>query len=112
MIRGEIWTVSGAGDYAGKPRPALIVQSDRFSRTTSVTVCPLTTMSVEAPLIRLRLHPTAANGLSFPALIMIDKIVTVPRHKMGRRVGSVSGQVLSEVERALSTFLGIAEAPI
>ena len=65
MRRGEIWTASG-GDYAGKPRPVVIVQDDRFDATASITVCPFTTDPTDAPLFRPLVEPSAANGLRTP----------------------------------------------
>ena len=78
MRRGEIWTVAGGSDYAGKPRPAVILQDDRFD-TDSVTVCPFTTDTTEALLFRVEIEPGAENGLSQACRLMVDKITTVRR---------------------------------
>ena len=74
MSRGEVWTVAGGGDYAGKPRPAVIVQDDRFDATASVTVCVFTTNPADVPLVRPLIEPNERNGLREPSRIMIDKI--------------------------------------
>jgi mRNA interferase MazF len=105
--RGEIWTVAGAPDYAGKPRPAVIVQDDRFD-TDSVTVCPLTTDPTEAPLFRLPLEPSADNGLTATSRLMIDKITTVRRAKLGERIGALDDATLVALNRSMIVFLGIA----
>lgn len=107
MIRGELWTASGR-DYAGKPRPVLIVQDDRFDATDSVTICPLTTNDTGAPLLRIPLQPNAYNGLTSPSHIMVDKITTVPRSKIDRRIGKVTTTEMLQLERALLVFLGMA----
>jgi mRNA interferase MazF len=105
--RGEIWTVAG-GVYASKPRPALIIQDDRFDVTTSVTVCPLSTVLRDAPLTRVLIEPTEANGLVQPSEIMVDRITTVRRVSVGGRVGLLTKQDMIRVERSLLVFLGIA----
>jgi mRNA interferase MazF len=84
--RAEIRTVSGGADYAGKPRPAVVVQDDHFD-TDSVTVCPFTTDPTEAPLFRLAVAPEPGNGLAVPSRIMVDKVTTVRRSRLGVRVG-------------------------
>lgn len=106
-MRGELWSASGR-DYAGKPRPVLVVQDDRFDATDSVTVCPLTTTTAGAPLLRIPLQPNASNGLTTPSHIMIDKITTVPRSKIGQRIGKVSTTDMLQLERGLLVFLGMA----
>lgn len=107
MIRGELWTASGR-DYAGKPRPALIIQADLFDATDSVTICPLTTNTTGAPLLRIPLQPNAYNGLTTPSHIMVDKITTVSRSKLGQRIGKVSTTEMLQLERGLLVFLGMA----
>jgi mRNA interferase MazF len=105
--RGEIWTLAGAPDYVGKPRPAVIVQDDRFD-TDSVTVCPLTTDSTEAPLLRLPLELSADNGLAATSRLMVDKITTVRRAKLGERIGALDDATLVALNRSMIVFLGIA----
>lgn len=108
MNRGELWTVAG-GVYASKPRPALVIQDDHFDHTDSVVVLPLSTTVVDAPLLRVRVPSTATTGIQSESYIMIDKITTVRRSHVGQRIGRVSSTILVEVERALLTFLGIAD---
>lgn len=107
MRRGEIWTVSGGTNYAGKPRPAVIVQDDRFD-TDSVTVCPLTTDPIEAPLFRLPIEPSEQNGLKARSRLMVDKLTTVPRAKLGNRVGALDDATVVALNRSMIVFLGIA----
>ena len=107
MRRGELWTVAG-GVYASKPRPALIVQDDLFEGTASVTVAPLTTTLVDAPLLRVRIAADYLTGLQHDSQVMIDKVTTVRRENVGTRVGRLALESLVEVERALMAFLGLA----
>lgn len=107
MKRGEIWTASGRG-YAGKPRPVLIVQDDRFDATDSATLCPLTTDPTELPLLRIPMRPNVTNGLAAPSSIMVDKITTVHKSKLGQLVGRISTTEMLQVERGLLVYLGIA----
>lgn len=108
MKRGEIWTVAGGPDYAGKPRPAVILQDDAFDATASVTVCPFTTHAVEAPLMRLPIEPSEHNGLRSASHLMIDKVTTVPKTKLESRIGRLSDEDLIRVNRAVVVFLGLA----
>jgi len=108
MRRGEIWTVAGGKDYAGKPRPAVILQDDRFDATQSVTICPLTTDPTEAPLVRLLVEPSEANRLRRACRLMVDKITTVSRAKVGERIGALEDQDLVRLNRAVVVFLGLA----
>jgi mRNA interferase MazF len=107
--RGEIWTASGGADYAGKPRPVLIVQDDRFD-TDSVTVCPFTSDPVEAPLFRLVIEPTPTNGLATTSRLMVDKLTTVRRAKLGALAGALDDADLVRLNRAVVVFLGIASS--
>lgn len=107
MKRGEVWSVSGSG-YAGKPRPAVILQDDRFDATSSVTVCVFTTDPTEAPLIRLAIEPDDRNGLRTTSRLMVDKITTVSRRRVGERIGILSAPELVRVNRAIAVFLGLA----
>ena len=110
MKRGEIWTVAGGGDYAGKPRPALILQDDRFSGTASITVCAFTTDPTEAPLFRLTIEPDEENGLRAECRLMVDKITTVPKAKLGSRIGHLAVSDMARVNRAVVVFLGIGSS--
>ncbi|MCB0935348.1 MAG: type II toxin-antitoxin system PemK/MazF family toxin [Mycobacterium sp.] len=107
MRRGELWTAAAGQGYAGKPRPVLIVQDDRFDATDSVTVCPLTTTTVDIPLLRIPLQPNNTNGLTTPSSIMIDKIGTVRRSRLGQRIGKVSTTEMLQLERGILVFLGM-----
>jgi mRNA interferase MazF len=108
VTRGEVWTVSGGPDYAGKPRPALIVQDDAFEATTSVTICPFTSHLVDAPLMRLPIRPSAQNGLKSESHLMIDKVTTVARTKLQRRIGRLTDDDMSRLNRHLLVFLGLS----
>jgi mRNA interferase MazF len=107
--RGEIWTVAGGSDYAGKPRPAVIVQDDRFD-TDSVTVCPFTTDPTEAPLFRVEIESSPDNGLGQACRLMVDKITTVRRSRLGDRVGELSDSDVVRLNRAVVVFFGIASS--
>ena len=108
MKRGEVWTVSGGIDYAGKPRPAVVLQSDRFDSSRSVTICFFTTDPTEAPLFRLEVKPDESNGLRSPSRLMVDKITTVPRAKIGSRLGRLDDPDMARLSRAVMVFLGLA----
>ncbi len=108
MIRGEIWTATGAGDYAGKPRPVLLVQDDRFGETDSITVCLFTSDPTDAPLFRPVVAPNAENGLQVPSRLMVDKLVTIRKVRLGRRVGRLGAADLTRLNRAILVFLGLA----
>jgi mRNA interferase MazF len=106
--RGEVWTVAGGPDYAGKPRPAVILQDNAFDATGSITICPFTTRSVDAPLVRLPIDPSAQNGLRVPSQLMVDKITTVSKTKCETRVGRLSDEDMVRVNRAVLVVLGLA----
>lgn len=108
MKRGEVWTVAGGPDYAGKPRPAIIVQDDAFNATASITIIPFTSHIVDAPLLRLSIEPSAHNGLRAPSQLMIDKITTVSKTKLERRIGRLSDEDIMHVNRTVLVFLGLA----
>ena len=108
MRRGEIWTVAGGPDYAGKPHPVVILQDDRFDLTNSITICAFTTDPADAPLFRLPITPTPSNGLQVVSRLMVDKITTVPKTKVGRRVGRLADEDMLRLNRAVLVFLGIA----
>ncbi len=108
MKRGEVWTVSGGAAYAGKPRPAVVVQEDRFEGTNSITLCAFTTDPTDAPLLRMLVEPTDRNGLKSASRLMIDKITTVPKARLGRRLGKLNDEDVIRLNRALTVFLGLA----
>lgn len=111
MRRGDVWTVSGGGDYAGKPRPAVIVQDDVFDATASITICAFTTDPAEAPLFRLPVEPSQRNGLRVSSKLMVDKITTVPKLKLGERIGRLDNEDVVRLNRAVMVFLGLASSP-
>lgn len=108
MKRGEIWTVAGGKDYAGKPRPVVILQDDRFDMTDSLTVCAFTTDPTNAPLFRLLIKSSESNGLRADCRLMVDKITTIPKTKIGANVGRLADEDLVRLNRAILVFLGIA----
>jgi len=99
---------AGAGGYAGKPRPVVIVQDERFSDTESITVCPFTTDAGAMPLFRVAVDPDSANGLVQASRLMADKIATIPRARVGRRIGRLDDATMLRLNRAITVFLGIA----
>ena len=106
MRRGEVWTLSGSG-YAGKPRPAVIVQDDRFDATESVTVCAFTTDATDAPLFRLVTEPDSHNGLRATSRLMVDELTTVPKKRLGERIGHLPAGDVVRLNRAIAVFLGL-----
>ncbi|HET7931454.1 MAG TPA: type II toxin-antitoxin system PemK/MazF family toxin [Rhodanobacteraceae bacterium] len=107
MKRGDVVTVVLQGDF-GKPRPALVIQADAYGAHTSVTVLPITSTQVNAPLLRVALAPSADNGLTRPSQVMVDKTMTIRRDRLGKIIGQVSPDDLLEIDRCLAVFLGIA----
>lgn len=107
MKRGDLVTVALQGDY-GKPRPALVIQSDLFDEHPSVTILPVTGELRETPLFRISVAPDGENGLQKPSQIMVDKIQTVPREKVGEPFGRLGDESMLAVNRALAVFLGFA----
>ncbi|MBV8194111.1 MAG: type II toxin-antitoxin system PemK/MazF family toxin [Candidatus Dormibacteraeota bacterium] len=110
MTRGEIWTAAGGSAYAGKPRPVVVIQDDRFDATESVTICAFTTDPTEAPLFRLRVEPSKSSGLHEQSSVMVDKITTVHRSRLAKRVGHLADEDLVRLGRAIVVFLGLAGA--
>lgn len=108
MRRGDIWTVSGGQDYAGKPRPVVIVQEDSFDATDSITICAFTTDTTDAPLFRLAVEPNEYNGLRASCRLMVDKVTTVPKSKVGVQIGRLDDQDILRLNQALMVFLGLA----
>lgn len=111
MKRGEIWTVAGGKDYAGKPRPVVIVQDDSFDATDSITICAFTTDDTDAPLFRLSVKPNERNGLRAACRLMVDKITTVPKSKVRTRVGRLDDEDILRLNQAVLVFLGLAVSP-
>lgn len=108
MRRGDLVTVAARGDYEHKPRPAIVIQSDDFPETASITVCPLTSVDCDAPLLRLRIDPDERNSLRSASWIMIDKITTFRRDRVGAVFGRVGDADLVRINRSLPVFLGLA----
>lgn len=107
MRRGEIYTAAAKGAYTGKPRPVVVIQDDRFDATASITICPFTTNQVDAPLLRIEVEPTSANGLDQPSSLMIDKVTTIPKSNLGERLGALDDDQLVHLNRSLMVFLGL-----
>jgi mRNA interferase MazF len=106
--RGEIWTATAGSGYAGKPRPVVIVQDDLFDATASVTVCAFTTDETDAPLFRIPVDSNETTGIRQPSRLMVDKITTVPRMKLGERIGRLSDDDMASLARSVVVFLGLA----
>lgn len=106
MKRGDLVTIALQGDF-GKPRPALVVQSDLFDEHPSVTILPVTSELRDAPLFRIRIDPAPTNGLQKPSEIMVDKPQSVPRERVGDVFGRVTEEQLLAVSRSLAVFLGV-----
>lgn len=106
MKRGDVVTVALQGDF-GKPRPALVVQADVYAAHTSVTILPITSTRIDAPLLRVVLAPSVGNGLTRSSQVMIDKTMTVRRERLGEVIGRVTPDELLEIDRRLAVFLGI-----
>jgi len=107
-MRGDFVTIAMQGDF-GKPRPALVIQANQFIEHGTVTVLPVTSTNVAAPLLRITVQPSVENGLQKPSQVMIDKAMTVKRNKVGAAFGRMDEDAMVEVERCLAVFLGIAK---
>lgn len=110
MKRGEIWTAAAGSGYVGKPRPVVIIQDDLFDATASVTVCAFTTDQTDAPLFRIPIDADDTTGIRQPSRLMVDKITTVPRSKLGEQVGRLSGDDMTRLGRSIAVFLGLASS--
>jgi mRNA interferase MazF len=107
LKRGDIVVCALSGDY-GKPRPAVVIQADLFNPThASITICPVTTHLVDAPLFRLSLVPTKQNGLKQASQVMVDKIMTLPCEKIRKKIGALTSVQESDVNQALKTWLAL-----
>ena len=107
ISRGDLVACVLSGDY-GKPRPALVIQSNLFREHSSVTVLPITSFLRSAEIFRILLEPNEENGLRKPSQVMVDKAVTIAREKVGKRFGAVGADTMLAVNRALAVFLGFA----
>ena len=109
MKRGEIWTAAAGGvGYVGKPRPVVIVQDDRFDGTNSITICAFTSDPTDAPLFRIAIEPSETNGLNTTSRLMVDNLTTIPKHRLGARIGKLADDDLLRLNRAVMIFLGLA----
>lgn len=106
MRRGDLVTIALQGTD-GKPRPALVIQSDLFDEHPSVTILPITSELRNAPLFRVPITPSEANGLQKPSEVMVDKAQSVAREKIGDTFGRVSAEDMLAVSRSLAVFLGV-----
>lgn len=107
MRRGDLVTIALSGDF-GKPRPALVIQSDHFEHTGTVAVLLISGTLVDAPLIRITIAPTSENSLRKASQVMVDKIMAVKRDKVGPAFGHLDDDVILSVTRSLALFLGLA----
>ncbi len=110
MKRGEIWTAAAGSGYAGKPRPVAIIQDDLFDATASVTVCAFTTDDTDAPLFRIPVNADEGTGIRQPSQLMVDKITTVPRSKLGEQIGRLSDDDMARLARSIVVFFGLASS--
>ncbi len=108
LKRGDIVIVSAPGDY-GKPRPAVVVQSDWLAGTESVLIALVTGTLRDTPLFRLTLEPSPSNGLAITSQVMVDKILAIPRTKCGSIVGRIDTESLLALDRSLSVVFGLAD---
>ena len=109
MKRGDLFLASAGSGYAGKPRPVLIIQADALGALSSVVVIPLTTFGQEASIVRPAMVASPDNGLDQDSFVMLDKVVAIPRSKIGPRLGSVDVKTLRAVNRGLATVLGLGQ---
>ena len=107
LRRGDIVAIAGAG-YSGKPRPAVVIQSDLFPETPSLTVCLFTGSPTEASEVRVAVAPTATNNLKKASMLMVDKVATIRRTQVGQYIGRLSAEEMGRLNRALLVFLGLA----
>ena len=108
LLRGLIVTVASPGVYSGQPRPAVVVQANRWLQGhPSVTLCPLTSTLLDAPLVRIPVQPNGSNGLLKPSQLMADKLFTVPKAAIGSVVGQLEDSALAELDLALSSWLDL-----
>ena len=108
MRRSEIWTAAAGSGYTGKPGPVVIIQDDHLGATDSVTVYAFTTDPTEAPLIRIPVAPDDQNGLRETSNLIVDKVTTVPRSKLGERIGRLADGDMTRIGRGVVVFFGLA----
>ena len=110
MQRGDVVVIAdrGGGDYAAKPRPAVIVQSDLYSGTESIVVCPLTTRERDATLLRVGISPSTELPLTAPCWAMVDKLTSIRRDRASTVIGTLTHEEMLALNRSLAVFLGFA----
>lgn len=108
MMRGDFVTIAMQGDF-GKSRPALVIQANQFDEHATVTVLPVTSILIAAPLFRITVQPSADNGLQKASQVMVDKTMSVKRDKIGQAFGCIDPDAMVAVERSLAVFMGIAK---
>lgn len=106
-MRGDFVTIAMQGDF-GKPRPALVIQSEKFDEHATVTVLLVSSTLIDAPLFRVTVQPSTENGLQKPSQVMVDKAMTLKRDRLGTPFGTIDSGELLQIERCLAVFLGIA----
>jgi mRNA interferase MazF len=109
LKRGEIWTGADDAQYAEKPRPVVIIQHAHFDVLDSVTICGFTKDPTDLPLFRILIEPSKLNGLRFPSRIMVDKILTIRKNKLGYRIGRLEDKDITRLDRTIATFLGLTD---
>jgi mRNA interferase MazF len=109
LKRGEIWTGADDEQFAGKPRPVVIIQNSHFDMLESVTICGFTSDPTDLALFRIAVEPSKLNGLQSPSRIMVDKILTIRQSRLGYQVGQLENRYLARLDQAIATFLGLAD---
>jgi mRNA interferase MazF len=109
LKRGEIWTGAVDAQYAGKPRPVVIIQNEHFEALDSVTICGFTSDPTELAHFRVLIEPSKLNGLQFSSRIMVDKILTMRKSRLGYRIGRLEHRDIARLDQAIATFLGLAD---
>lgn len=109
MKRGEIWTVAGGHDYAGKPRPAVVIQGNHTNFFYSAVVCLFTTDGSKTSMVRPKIEPNSRNGLSASSYLMVDKITTMPQDKIARKIGELDEADMVVLNREILDFLELTD---
>jgi len=109
LTRGEIWTGADDAQYAEKLRPVVIIQHAHFDVLDSITICGFTRDPTDLPLFRILIEPSKLNGLKSPSRIMVDKILSIRKAKLGYRIGRLEDKDIARLDRAIATFLGLTD---
>ena len=108
-MRGDIVTIADrGGEFTGKPRPAIVLQSDLFADSPTVAVLPITSQPTDAPLLRVPLGSDERTGLAVPSWAQIELLTTVRRRRVGGRIGGADDATMLAINRALAVYLGLA----